>query len=319
MNRAFAAGLADIPQSLGLPVVIILAVAAVFALISIVALLRAERSFANGALAVVALLAVALAAALALDGSSRKGPAASSETFAGPASPALTCLDELAGEIVGTGCEQAVFASAESTAAAVSYTASQISRLAAHGDAASADRAMTPSLQALRRAIERDRYGLVAHVLAVREGCKLSECAFFTSLTNTAQIANNMNERVYESLVARHAPLWGKLGQQPGVLPPAAAVVPTEPERPTGKPVSGDFPSSASIPPISIMAPEPPTASTPSAAPVPSAAPARPAEASHPAHQAPKAAAKKPPAAPPAPPRSLTPPAAATPDAGNNR
>jgi hypothetical protein len=125
---------------------------------------------------------------------------------------------------------------------------------------AAANKVMTPSLRALRRAVERDRFGMVAHVLATRDECTLSKCAFFASLTNTAQIANNMNERVYDGLVAKHAPVWG---QPVPALPPVAGVValPGEPERPTGKPVSGDFPSSASIPPVSIMAPEPATSS----------------------------------------------------------
>src|ERR1700727_1620860 len=64
--------------------------------------------------------------------------------------------------------EKSVFGSAESTAAAVSYAASQISRLTALGDVATADTSMTPELPALRRAVEHDRYGLMAYALAAR-------------------------------------------------------------------------------------------------------------------------------------------------------
>ncbi|WEF52896.1 hypothetical protein AFIC_001405 [[Pseudomonas] carboxydohydrogena] len=290
---------------------LIVAAVVLFAVAFIVALFRSRRPLAVGAVVVIVLLVVGLAAtSLTHDSSARQQSASVAAPTDFAALPALACLDELAGEAVEAGCERAVFASAEATAAAVSYTAAQISRLESHGDVASANKVMTPALRALRRAVERDRFGIVAHVLATRDECTLSKCAFFASLTNTAQIANNMNERVYDALVTKHASVWG---QPVPSLPPVAGVVPpTEPERPTGKPVSGDFPSSASIPPISIMAPEPATASVP----------AKPAE---PAHATPKAAAPKAAAKKPAPshPRPLTPPAADSPAAApapeNNR
>jgi hypothetical protein len=299
MSRAFAASLSDVSQSPDLAAVVIATAAALFAAALIVALFRAGRSFAIIAVVAIVVLAAGLAAAMLAQESSK--PLASVSPPAGFAAvPALACLDELAGEIVASACERAVFSSAETTAAAVSYTAAQISRLASYGNVAAANQVMTPSLRALRRAVERDRFGMVAHVLTARDECTLSKCAFFASLTNTAQIANNMSGRVYDALVARHAATWG-LSPSSSMVP-SAALAPNEPERPSGKPVSGDFPSSASIPPISIMAPEPATA----------AVPAKSAEGAHAAPQ-PKAAAKKP---APSHPRALTPPAvAATPPA----
>jgi len=303
MNRAVAVNLSDVSSNL--PLVLIVAAVVLFAVAFIVALLRSRRPLAVGAVVVIVLLAVGLAAtSLMPDSAARQQSASVAVPTDFAASPALACLDELAGETVAAACEHAVFASAEATAAAVSYTAAQISRLESYGDAASADQVMTPSLRALRRAVERDRFGIVAHVLATRDECTLSKCDFFASLTNTAQIANNMNERVYAGLVTRHALAWGQAAPAAAAVPPVPGAV--EPERPTGKPVSGDFPSSASIPPISIMAPEPATASVP-------AKPAEPAHAaSQPKAAAPKAAAKKP---APSHPRALTPPAAATPSA----
>lgn len=296
MSRAFAASLSDVSQSPDLAAVFIATAAALFAAALIVALFRAGRSFAIIAVVAIVVLAAGLAAAMLAQESSKPLVSASASSSAGfAAMPALACLDELAGEIVASACERAVFSSAETTAAAVSYTAAQISRLASYGNVAAADGAMTPSLRALRRAVERDRFGLVAHVLATRDECTLSKCAFFASLTNTAQIVNNMSGHVYDALVARHAATWGQA--VPSSVSPSAALAPNEPERPSGKPVSGDFPSSASIPPISIMAPEPATASVP----------AKPAEGAHAAPQ-PKAAARKP---APSHPRSLTPPAVA--------
>src|SRR5258705_6514257 len=98
--------------------------------------------------------------------------------------PALSCIDDLAGETVLAACEKALFGSPESTAAALSYAASQITRLTALGDVAAASGSMTTEMQAVRRAIERDRYGLMAYVLAVRDHCTPSDCPAFRALTN---------------------------------------------------------------------------------------------------------------------------------------
>jgi hypothetical protein len=163
-----------------------------------------------------------------------------------------------------------LFGSAESAAAAVSYAASQITRLTALGDVSAANRSMTSEAQALRRAVERDRYGLMAYVLAARDHCTPSACAAFRSLTDYHQVAANMGERTYEGLVSRYAPLWNAPAASTG---PVAALAPS---MPTGKPTNAEFPSAASTPAVSIMTPEPGPAATP-AAPRPPAAPPSPA------------------------------------------
>ena len=90
----------------------------------------------------------------------------------------------------------------------MSYAASQITRLTAFGDVAAANKNMTPELQALRHAVERDRYGLMAYALAVRDHCTPSDCAAFRALTDSHQIVANMDERLYDGLISRYAPPW---------------------------------------------------------------------------------------------------------------
>jgi hypothetical protein len=132
--------------------------------------------------------------------------------------------------------------------------------LTASGDVAAAEKILTPELRALRRAIERDRYGLMAYVLAMRDHCSPSDCAAFRSLTDKRQIVTNMNERAYEGLIARYVPIWNAPPASPGIV----AALP--PSLPPGRPTNAEFPSAASTPPISIMAPEPSTGPTPPAA-----------------------------------------------------
>jgi hypothetical protein len=306
MNLASATSLDQAWRSPAFPTWLTIAAAGFFGIVLLITLLRAERSVANGALAVVTLLAIAIAAIV---GSRGLGPADAAGPVAEPQSPpqvsvalpALSCIDDLAGETVLTACEKVLFGSAESAAAAVSYAASRVTRLTALGDVAAANRNMTPELQALRRSIERDRYGLVAHVLLTRDHCTPSDCAAFRSLTDHNQIVANMDERLYNGLVTRYAPLWN-------APPPAAAtaglLAGLPPSMPTGRPTNAEFPSAASTPAVSIMNPEPgPGQAAPrqpaAAANAPPAAP-RAAPTPHPAPAVPAlaAVAKKPPAKP---------------------
>jgi hypothetical protein len=297
MNWVWASSLDQLWRSPTFPMWLTLAAAGFFGIIVLITLLRAEKSVANGALTVITLLAIGIAVAATIRGFGPSGGSASAETRpvaqVSAALPALSCVDDLAGDTVLTACEKVLFGSAESAAAGVSYAASQISRLTALGDVVAANRNMTPEMQALRHAIERDRYGLVAYVLLARDHCTPSECAAFRSLTDHSQIVANMDERVYDGLISRYAPSWNA-----PVATGAVAALP--PSMPTGKPTNAEFPSAASTPPVSIMTPEPgpatPSRAPASAANTPSPSP-RPAATAAPALVAAKKPAPKPPRA----------------------
>jgi hypothetical protein len=321
MNWAWANSLDQIWRYPAFPIWLTLAAAGFFGVIVLITLLRAEKSVANGALTVIALLAVGIAAAATIRGfgsggtvmtGSNRSPAPMVASL-----PALSCVDDLAGEAVLTSCEKALFGSPESVAAALSYAASQITRLTAFGDVATSRKNLTPELEALRHAVEHDRYGLMAYVLAVRDRCTPSDCAAFRALTDRRQIAANMDEKLYDSTIARYAPTWNTPPAPATVAPPVAALVPGVP---TGRPTNAEFPSASSTPPVSIMTPEPgvaTTSSTPRGAnPAANALSPRPAPSASPA----LAAAKKQPA--PKPARTPAPvsiaPAGATPAASND-
>ena len=303
MNWAWASSLDQLWRSPTFPMWLTLAAAGFFGLIVLITLLRAEKSVANGALTVITLLAIAIASAATIQGFGPDSRGGAGETPSPPqmnaALPALSCIDDLAGDAVLAACEKVLFGSADAAAAAVSYAASQISRLTALGDVATANRNPTPEMQALRRAVERDRYGLMAYVLVTRDRCTPSDCWSFRALTDSNQIVANMNERVYDGIIARHALAWN-------APPPAVPVAALPPSMPTGKPTNAEFPSAASTPPVNIMTPEPGQGTPPSAAARASASMAnaplpspRPAANAAPPAQAPApalAAAKKPPA-----------------------
>jgi hypothetical protein len=172
---------------------------------------------------------------------------------------------------------------------------------------------MTADLAALRRAVERDRYGFVAQVLAENYRCTPTDCPAFRLFSNRRQVMANMEGRAFDGVVARYAASWimatpavaataagpAAAGQAPGtMIAPAPATTlgqglptPLGPAPLTGKPTNADFPTAASTPPVSIMNPEPPPRSAAAAAPAGGVPP-------------PAAAKKPPPAAAPKPPRT---------------
>ncbi len=197
---------------------------------------------------------------------------------------ALSCLDELAGETVESACEQAVFASPEAVAAAVSYVTAKLAllgdaaRLAERGQAAS-----TVDLGPLRAALELDRFGIVAHVLSRRDGCTAEQCDGLTQLQDSSRVLANLREHPFEERVTQYSSGW-KVATRPATVGEAAAsgsaVVAAAPQpsaSPTPSPTTVapkyDFPSAQSIPPVSIMAPEPPPRQTSAATDAPPAAP----------------------------------------------
>jgi hypothetical protein len=317
MNWAWANALDQMWRSPAFPMWLTLAAAGFFAVIAVITLLRAEKSVANGALTVITLLAVGVALAATARGFGA-GNSATTEDVRSSAMtsslPALACVDDLAGEAVLTACEKAVFGSPESTAAALSYAARQINRLTGFGSVATANKNMTPELETLRRAVEHDRYGLVAEVLVARDHCTASDCAAFKSLTDWRRVAANIDERTYDGMVARYSAVWNAPPAVAAAVPVAAFI----PGVPTGKPTNAEFPSASSTPPVSIMTPEPGATASASRSPTPppNAPSARPTPAASPTLAAAKKQAAPKPAHTPAP-VPIT-PAPAVPAASNN-
>jgi hypothetical protein len=206
---------------------------------------------------------------------------------------ALACLDAMAGDVVEDACEKALFASPEAAAAAVSYVAAQLSLLASAGDHARRAGPGSAMMQ-LRHALEADPFGVVAQVLAVRDGCTPAQCGAFTLLQDTRRISANLAERPFEARLKQYAAAWPASGGRPvaSTPPPAAAPQPTAAAGPR-VPNNLYFPSASSIPPVNIMtaepaAPQPPHDTTGAAA---DTSARKPAAGAAPARQPPSSAA----------------------------
>jgi hypothetical protein len=230
---------------------------------------------------------------------------------------ALACLNGVT-SVVETACEKALFATPEAVASAVAYVDARLSLLAASATVANYDKSYRPAFERLRRSLEADHFGLVAHVLTTR-GCSPADCADLALLHDTERIVANMKAQVFESQVGVHALAWQPNGANIAASPATSTAsssmmgssmtglspMPAAPTTSGGPAGKFEYPSAASIPPVSIMSAEPGSPPSAETKPVSSPAPRRAAR-----HQAPKPPiqAAAPPPPPPPPPLNTAPP-----------
>jgi hypothetical protein len=172
-----------------------------------------------------------------------------------PGSP-LACLDALVGESVEAACEKSLFGSPATVASASAYVGAQLTLLAnmtAFGQHQGAE--LGSMMAPLRRSLEVDRFGFVAYVLAIRDGCTAQNCKTLSLFRDANRVRTNLTTATLERYLEHYAAAWSA----PEV--PLAEAAPTGSTAAAGqgprKIVNIDFPSAASIPAVSIMNPEP--------------------------------------------------------------
>jgi hypothetical protein len=177
----------------------------------------------------------------------------------------LGCLDPNIGEAVEGACETTLFAGPETVAAATAYVAARLSLLEDGTNFANRrDPTYRTTLVLLRRAIEADRFGFVAQVLAARDGCTAGKCDALAMLSDAKRVNSNLNEHTYEGLVARNSAAWSTRDHAGAPASVAPGLT---------------FPPAVSMSPVGAMSNEPPTSVQPptSASPPPAATPTPPA------------------------------------------
>lgn len=173
----------------------------------------------------------------------------------------LACLDATGGETVETACEKALFAAPATVAAASSYTAARLALLSDIAALIKAGGNLDSVLPSLRRAVETDRFGFVAHTLAIR-GCTSNRCEAFALLRDPERVRANLSAQTFDRYLDRNLPLWGQPETPVADVAPASTATLAASQPPAGQGqkrviLDADFPSAASIPAVSIMNPEP--------------------------------------------------------------
>jgi len=178
-----------------------------------------------------------------------------------PGSP-LACLDATAGENVEAACEKALFAAPATVAAASSYTAARLTLLSDIAAHVKAGGNLVSVLPSLRRALEADRFGFVAHTLAMRYSCTSGRCEALALLRDPERVRANLSSQTFDRYLDRYLPLWGQPETPVADAAPSSTATLAASQPPAGQAqkksvIDADFPSAASIPAVSIMNPEP--------------------------------------------------------------
>jgi len=197
----------------------------------------------------------------------------------------LACLTMPLTDMTEAGCEKAVFSSPEDIAASLSFVSA---RLALLSDgltfATKRDPEFDTRLTHLRRGLEQDRFGLVANVLVVRDGCTADRCDALLLFKDANRVRASMRDNLFQNAVARHSPGWQpRYARQqtstaappaspaspplyaPAPLPGPMTFVPTEPTGAAGQPTPPDAAASAAATPRRPPARAPVQARSPTA------------------------------------------------------
>jgi hypothetical protein len=173
---------------------------------------------------------------------------------------ALACLDGVAGDNVEAACEKALFAAPAAVATATSYAAARLALLAdmvayTKRGGANIDSALLP----LRHSLEADRFGFVAHALAVRDGCTSDNCTALALLHDPSRVRANLSGQTLDRYLDHYLTVWAQSPDVPVADATSSQSAMNQPGVTGQKKVAVDidFPTAASIPPISIMNPEP--------------------------------------------------------------
>lgn len=200
----------------------------------------------------------------------------------------LGCLHVAATSTLDEACEQAIFAEPQRVASAVGITADHVALLYDATVYAVREPAFLERFEGLRRSLEADPYGLVAHVFAKDHKCIPDSCTRYRILKDTEKVKANLSAQKFEGLLAKHKQNWVKVRPALDItnmqaMPPVNTI--------GGKVDDNDLPSANTA--VQMNVPSGLTATTPVLL------PPSPDQAQRPTQQAPVAATSEPPASTP--------------------
>lgn len=130
----------------------------------------------------------------------------------------LSCVDGSTNETLNEACEKALFSEPPRTAAALALTRQRLAFIAdVVAYPTGRELPLRDQIDNLRTATEADPFGFVAQILAEKENCTSDSCARFSLLRNSSHVQENLKEKKFEILLAKH------LGKIAEISKPSAA------------------------------------------------------------------------------------------------
>lgn len=122
----------------------------------------------------------------------------------------LGCLHVSVAPALNEACERTIFAEPQRITSAIAVTADRLALL--HDGVTYADRdpGFADRLEPLRRSLELDPYGIVAHVLETDFKCIAESCPRLRMFKDSEKIKANLAKATFNGLLAKHKESWAK-------------------------------------------------------------------------------------------------------------
>jgi hypothetical protein len=122
----------------------------------------------------------------------------------------LACLNVSVVPVLDEACEKTIFAEPQRITSAIAVTADRISLLYDAMNYSAREPGFAERFEPLRKMLEADPYGIVAHVLATEYKCIPESCMRMRIFRESERIKANLTYRKFADLLARHKESWAK-------------------------------------------------------------------------------------------------------------
>lgn len=136
----------------------------------------------------------------------------------------LGCLGVSAAPALDEACERTIFAEPQRITSAIAVTSERLALLSDAVAFGAREPAFPDRFETLRKSLEADPYGIVAHVLATEFKCIPDSCARLRIFKDGQKIRNNLANRTFDGLLVKHKESWAKnpaheqFGEVAGIL-----------------------------------------------------------------------------------------------------
>jgi hypothetical protein len=126
----------------------------------------------------------------------------------------LGCLNA-ASPVLDEACEKTIFAEPQRITSAIAVTADRVALLYDATTYSTREPAFLDRFDHLRKSLEADPYGIVAHILATEHKCLPNSCPRFRIFKDADKVKANLTGRKFDDLLNKYKETWAKTG--PGI------------------------------------------------------------------------------------------------------
>lgn len=123
----------------------------------------------------------------------------------------LGCLTAAVTPALDEACERQIFAEPQRLASAIGMTAERIALLLDATNLSAREPAFLDRFDHLRKSLESDPFGIVAHILSVEHKCIPDSCTRYRLLRDTSKVKANLESNKFDGLLQKYSPAWANL------------------------------------------------------------------------------------------------------------